>query len=99
MLITRCREEGKHLHLLHSSLHRGTEKVATQMQHISDLTQVVILVTVIAVISITCVLFFITFLHTYTIRKSVNKRSKLNSNLLAEVLLVILKKVCFPVKF
>lgn len=80
VLITRCREEGKHIHQLHSSLHSGTEKVATQIQHISDLTQVVIVVTVIAVISITYVLIFITLLHTYSIRKSANKRSKLNSN-------------------
>lgn len=71
MLITRCREEGEHIHQLHSSLHTGTEKVTTQMQHISDLTEVVIVVTGIAVISITYVLIFITLLHTYSIRKCV----------------------------
>lgn len=80
MLITRCQEEGKHIHQLHSSLHTGTEKIATQMKHISNLTRVVIVVTVIAVISITYVLIFITLLHAYSIRKSVNKRLKLNSN-------------------
>lgn len=80
MLITRCQEEGKRIHQLHSSLHTGTEKVATQMQHISDLTQVVIVVTIVAVIRITYVLIFITLLNTYSIRKRVDKRSKLNSN-------------------